>query len=99
MFLLSQMVLQREREISQMFLDGLVGRNFAKALAFYLDRYQHYLEDLQELAILAGPLGDIQPGTTDATSDEPEADAAPPTEPPPAPEAPSRGPARPGDGF
>ncbi|MEW5774200.1 MAG: hypothetical protein AB1916_11830 [Thermodesulfobacteriota bacterium] len=49
-FLLSQLVLQREREISQMFLDGLVGKNFASALAFYLHRYPEYLEDLQEMA-------------------------------------------------
>ncbi|WP_211234124.1 hypothetical protein [Desulfocurvus vexinensis] len=98
-FLLSQMVLQREREISQMFLDGLVGRNFAKALAFYLDRYQHYLEDLQELAIQAGPLGEIRTGVTGAAGDEPEADAAPSTEAPPPSQAPGQGPARPGDGF
>ena len=55
-FLLSQLVLQREHEISQMFLDGLVGRNFAKALSFYLDQYRDYLEDLQELASQTGPL-------------------------------------------
>lgn len=69
-FLLSQMVLQREREISQMFLDGLVGRNFAKALAFYLDRYQQYLEDLQELAIQAGPLDIAQPDMPQAAPDD-----------------------------
>jgi hypothetical protein len=49
-FLLSQYVLLREREISQIFLDGLVGRNFAKALSFYLDMHREYLEDIQELA-------------------------------------------------
>jgi len=49
-FLLSQLVLQREREISQMFLDGLVGKYFGPALAFYLHRYPRYLEDLQEMA-------------------------------------------------
>ena len=49
-FLLSQLVLQREREISQMFLDGLVGKNFGPTLAFYLHRYPEYLEDLQEMA-------------------------------------------------
>jgi len=49
-FLLSQYVLLREREISQVFLDGLVGKNFARALSFYLDRHREYLEDIQELA-------------------------------------------------
>ncbi len=49
-FLLSQYVLLREREISQVFLDGLVGKNFARALSFYLDRHHEYLEDIQELA-------------------------------------------------
>ncbi|OGR34702.1 MAG: hypothetical protein A2051_04455, partial [Desulfovibrionales bacterium GWA2_65_9] len=49
-FLLSQYVLLREREISQVFLDGLVGRNFGKALSFYLDMHREYLEDIQELA-------------------------------------------------
>ena len=49
-FLLSQYVLLREREISQLFLDGLVGKNFARALAFYLDTSRQYLEDLQAVA-------------------------------------------------
>ncbi len=49
-FLLSQYVLMREREISQLFLDGLVGRNFARALSFYLDMHRGYLDDIQGLA-------------------------------------------------
>jgi len=49
-FLLSQYVLLREREISQVFLDGVVGRNFGRALSFYLDMHREYLEDIQELA-------------------------------------------------
>jgi hypothetical protein len=49
-FLLSQYVLLREREISQLFLDGLVGKNFAKALSFYLETSREYLEDIQALA-------------------------------------------------
>ena len=43
-------MLLREREISQLFLDGLVGKNFARALAFYLDTSRQYLEDIQSLA-------------------------------------------------
>ncbi len=48
-FLRSQYVLKRYREISQMFVDGLVGKNFSKALAFYLDRSDKYLRDMEEV--------------------------------------------------
>ena len=48
-FLRSQYVLKRYREISQMFVDGLVGKNFSRALAFYLDRSDEYLLDLEEM--------------------------------------------------
>ncbi|TVR00167.1 MAG: hypothetical protein EA399_05365 [Desulfovibrionales bacterium] len=50
-FLLSQYVLQRERDISQLFLDGLVGKNFSRALAFYLHNWRKYLEEIQNLAL------------------------------------------------
>ncbi|MHC1790067.1 hypothetical protein [Solidesulfovibrio sp.] len=50
MFLLSQYVLLREREISRLFIEGLVGRKFAPALSFYLTHARRYLDDLQELA-------------------------------------------------
>jgi hypothetical protein len=49
-FMLSQVVLQRERDISQLFLDGLVGKNFSRALAFYLARWRNYLDDLHRMA-------------------------------------------------
>ncbi len=55
-FLLSQYVLQREREIAQLFLDGLVGRNFSRALAFYLDNWRDYLDDLQRMALRFAPM-------------------------------------------
>ncbi|MBU1565332.1 MAG: hypothetical protein KJ630_06870 [Proteobacteria bacterium] len=48
-FYRSQLVLKRYREISQVFVDGLVGRNFSKALSFYLDRFEEYLNDLEKL--------------------------------------------------
>ena len=48
-FYRSQLVLKRHKEISQVFVDGLVGKNFAKALAFYLDRSEEYLDDLKSL--------------------------------------------------
>jgi hypothetical protein len=49
-FLLSQYVLLREKEISRLFIDGLVGRKFAKALSFYLSHARRYLDDIQRLA-------------------------------------------------
>ncbi|MGD9949767.1 MAG: hypothetical protein AB7U29_14995 [Desulfobulbus sp.] len=50
-FYRSQLVLKRDREISQVFVDGLVGRNFAKALSFYLDRGDTYLVDMMEIGV------------------------------------------------
>jgi len=45
----SQLVLNRHREISQVFVDGLVGKNFSKALSFYLDRFDQYLFEMEKL--------------------------------------------------
>jgi hypothetical protein len=39
----SQSILLEERNISLMFIDGLVGRNFSRALSFYLERSKEYL--------------------------------------------------------
>lgn len=50
-FYRSQLVLKRDREISQVFVDGLVGRNFAKALSFYLDQADTYLLHMMEMGI------------------------------------------------
>ena len=50
-FYRSQLVLNRHREISQFFVDGLVGRNFAKALSFYLDRSEEYLSEMEKLGL------------------------------------------------
>ena len=50
-FYRSQLVLNRQREISQVFVDGLVGKNFSKALAFYLDRSEGYLSDMEKLGL------------------------------------------------
>ncbi len=50
-FYRSQLVLKRHREISQVFVDGLVGKNFSKALSFYLDRAEEYLHDLEKLGL------------------------------------------------
>ncbi|WP_319466325.1 hypothetical protein [uncultured Pseudodesulfovibrio sp.] len=52
-FLASQQILTREKDISHLFVNGLVGRNFAKALAFYLLRYKEYLKEIQKVAAQA----------------------------------------------
>ncbi len=48
-FYRSQLILNRTREISQFFVDGLVGKNFSKPLSFYLDRSEQYLIDMEKL--------------------------------------------------
>ena len=45
----SQLVLTRVEEVSRLFVDGLVGTNFARPLAFYLARYEGYLADMEKL--------------------------------------------------
>jgi len=45
----SQFVLQLNHDVSRMFVDGLVGNRFGKALAFYLDRWEQYLAAFHRL--------------------------------------------------
>ncbi|MDR1685719.1 MAG: hypothetical protein LBR82_04635 [Desulfovibrio sp.] len=45
----AQLVLTRVREISRMLVDGLMGLDFARPLAFYLARREQYLEDMSRL--------------------------------------------------
>jgi hypothetical protein len=45
----SQFTLQRHREISQMFIDGILGNDFPKPLSFYLERHPEYLERIKSL--------------------------------------------------
>lgn len=45
----SQMVLEQEKNVCQLFVDGLAGRGFARALSFYLDRHRDYLKDMERL--------------------------------------------------
>jgi hypothetical protein len=47
----SQFTLQRHREISQLFIDGIFGTNFPKPLSFYLSRYSEYLESIKLLGL------------------------------------------------
>lgn len=44
-----QAILKREREISQMFIDGVVGMNFSRALSFYLQSAPAYLRTMDQL--------------------------------------------------
>ena len=45
----SQFTLQRHREVSQLFIDGILGYNFQRPLSFYLSRYEGYLEEVKRL--------------------------------------------------
>ncbi|MDR0967159.1 MAG: hypothetical protein LBM75_11810 [Myxococcales bacterium] len=45
----AQRILEREQEISQMFLDQLVGKRFRGALACYLEKWPAYLEELRAM--------------------------------------------------
>lgn len=54
-FLSSQFTLLRCREISQLFLDGILGDNFPAPLSFYLARYGEYLEEVKRLAFAERP--------------------------------------------
>jgi hypothetical protein len=47
---ISQFALDRNREISQMFIDGVLGKDFARALSFYLSRSPEYLEMMKRLS-------------------------------------------------
>ena len=51
----AQLVLMREREVSQFLVDGLLGRNFSKPLAFFLDRRKEYLRLMARICILSKP--------------------------------------------
>ncbi len=43
-FGLLQMVLLQEKDVSQLFVDGIVGRNFGPSLAFYLEKHKDYVK-------------------------------------------------------
>ncbi len=49
-FVASQQILREEKEVTMLFVNGLVGRNFSKALSFYLPRYESYLDELERMA-------------------------------------------------
>jgi hypothetical protein len=45
----SQFILLRHREVSQLFIDGMLGKNFPKPLSFYLSRHEEYLEAIKHM--------------------------------------------------
>lgn len=45
----SMNVLKRNKEVSQLFVDGVIGKNFSKALAFYLDNHEAFLKSIADL--------------------------------------------------
>ncbi len=47
----SQLILEEERHISQLFVDGVLGKKFSRALAFYLDQSEDYLKSLHDLSL------------------------------------------------
>lgn len=48
-FYRSQLILTRHKEISQVFVDGLVGKKFSRALSFYLDQSKEYMANMKKL--------------------------------------------------
>jgi hypothetical protein len=46
-----QQVLVQERQISQLMVDGLVGKNFAAPLSFYLARSEEYLNQMKYICL------------------------------------------------
>lgn len=42
----AQFILQRQREISLMLINGILGKNFSRPLSFYLQHYSSYLKTL-----------------------------------------------------
>ncbi len=45
----SQFILRRSRDVARMFHDGLLGRDYKRALSFYEDRHQEYLSAMEKM--------------------------------------------------
>ncbi len=58
-FVRAQLVLGRKKLVSQLFVDGMVGSGFSRALAFYLEQYEAYLKDMSRLAGVPLEEGDV----------------------------------------
>jgi hypothetical protein len=46
-----QLILRRRPDIEQMFHDGLIGRNYDRALSFYTGRHEEYLAAMERMAL------------------------------------------------
>jgi hypothetical protein len=64
LFARTQLVLLRVKEVSQLFVDGLVGKNFSLSLAFYLNRHEEYIRAVNRVCGLGH-----EKGETDADDD------------------------------
>jgi hypothetical protein len=56
----SQFTLLRHREVSQLFIDGILGYNFQRPLSFYLSRYEGYLEEVKRLMFDVQPTDSVE---------------------------------------
>jgi len=65
----SQFTLQQHREISQLFIDGILGHNFQRPLSFYLSRYEGYLEEVKRLIFDAQSTDSVEVFELDFRSD------------------------------
>ena len=74
----SQFTLGRHREISQMFIDGILGDTYPRPLSFFLTRHAEYLDDIkrlifdesQELFVNPPPAAPARAGRSPAISRE-----------------------------
>ena len=41
-----QGILLNVQEVCQLFVDGMIGTNFSRALSFYLDNYEDYIDTI-----------------------------------------------------
>jgi hypothetical protein len=53
----SQATLLRHKEVSQMFIDGMLGDKFPRPLSFYLSRHEEYLESVKRLLVQSETTG------------------------------------------
>ena len=65
----SQFTLLRHREVSQLFIDGILGYNFQRPLSFYLSRYEGYLEEVKRLIFNAQSTDSVEHFKPDFRSD------------------------------
>ena len=82
----SQFTLHRHREISQMFIDGILGAKFPRPLSFYLSRNAEYLEAIKSIvfgASTAEPPAEPATAETLPSSIPPERECIRPREPSP----------------